>query len=233
MAWFAKPTGYYAIGSPEYIENTVQMNALCHAKGYTVEAQAGLLGNVYGESGLNPWRWGNDQYNLSTGYGLFMITPATVYINGCQDIPGYAPNLSTTGRTPGAKPTDAIAQFEAFDTGRIGWVSSCWRSYWDRDTYRSLYNYRDDVLHAYGSIPEHTISMAQWKQIDDIRAATFVFLACFEGPLIPNLDARVNFANSAYYYLTGDPPAPQPPLPPGDGGGRRGRMPLWYWLRKL
>lgn len=228
MGWNAKPVGYYVIGSPEYVQNTNEMNALCNEKGYTLEAQAGLLGNVYGESGLNPWRWGNDSFNLNTGYGLFMITPATVYINGCQDIPGYAPNLSTTGHTPGAKPTDAIAQFTAFDTGRIGWLPGCWRSYWDPDTYPSLYRYRREVLDTYGS--GSSISMAQWKLIDDIRAATFVFLACFEGPAIPNLDPRVKFANSAYYYLTGDTPAPQPPLPPG-GGGRVGKLPLWYYLR--
>ena len=227
--WNAKPTGYYAIGSPEYIENTIQVNALCNEKGYTLEAQAGMLGNIYGESGLNPWRWGNDQYNLSTGYGLYMITPATVYIDGCKDIAGYAPNLSTTGRTPGAKPTDAIAQFTAFDEGRIGWVPNCWRAYWPQSEYPELYAYRQTVLDTYGN--GNTISMAQWKAITDIRAATFVFLACFEGPMIPNLSARVDFANSAYYYLTGETPQPQPPLPPGDGTWRGDRMPIWYYLR--
>lgn len=217
------------IGSDEYIANTQQVNALCNEQGYALGAQAGLLGNVYGESGLNPWRWGNDSFNLSTGYGLFMITPATVYIDGCKGIPGYAPNLSTSGHTPGAKPTDAIAQFTAFDTGRIGWVGTCWRSYWSPADYPEQYALREKCLNEYGN--GSYVSLEQWKRIDDIRDATFVFLACFEGPMIPNLDARVEFANAAWYYLTGETPPPQPPLPPGDGGGRQGRMPFWYYLR--
>ena len=40
-----------------------------------------MMGNAYGESGWNPWRWQNDTYNVNNGYGLFQYTPASGYLN--------------------------------------------------------------------------------------------------------------------------------------------------------
>lgn len=52
------------------------------AKGWTVNAIAGLLGNMQHESAINPGRWqSNDVGNMSGGYGLVQWTPATNYTN--------------------------------------------------------------------------------------------------------------------------------------------------------
>jgi hypothetical protein len=55
-------------------------------KGWTVEAIAGLLGNMQHESSINPGRWqSNNVGNTSSGYSLVQWTPATKYINWCTD----------------------------------------------------------------------------------------------------------------------------------------------------
>lgn len=52
------------------------------AKGWTVNAIAGILGNMQSESAINPGRWQSDNVgNTSGGYGLVQWTPATKYIN--------------------------------------------------------------------------------------------------------------------------------------------------------
>lgn len=51
-------------------------------KGWTLNAIAGLLGNMQSESAINPGRWQSDNVgNLNLGYGLVQWTPATKYIN--------------------------------------------------------------------------------------------------------------------------------------------------------
>ncbi len=50
--------------------------------GWTVNAIAGVLGNMQVESTINPGLWENrDQGNMSRGYGLVQWTPATKYTN--------------------------------------------------------------------------------------------------------------------------------------------------------
>ena len=56
------------------------------AKGWTKNAVAGMLGNLEVESTLNPGRWQSDNVgNTSGGYGLVQWTPATNYLNWCND----------------------------------------------------------------------------------------------------------------------------------------------------
>ena len=51
-------------------------------KGWTLNAVAGMLGNMQRESTLNPGIWqNNDVGNTSLGYGLVQWTPATKYID--------------------------------------------------------------------------------------------------------------------------------------------------------
>ncbi len=48
--------------------------------GWTLNAIAGVLGNMQSESTINPGLWENrDQGNMSGGYGLVQWTPATKY----------------------------------------------------------------------------------------------------------------------------------------------------------
>lgn len=58
-------------------------------KGWTINAIAGILGNMEAESSINPGRWQSELVgNGSGGYGLVQWTPATKYLDWC-DSNGY------------------------------------------------------------------------------------------------------------------------------------------------
>lgn len=244
MTWHAKPSGLYAYNGAEWTDNVLEMAAYFNTRNYSVEAQTGIIANAVAESGLNPWRWQNDKVNYSAGYGLFQFTPASDYFNKCSGLAYYAPNKSVTAVTEGAKPTDALAQMAAFDTNKLSkWGAGCWRPYWSTTTYASLYQERNRIVAKYGS--NNQISMAQFKKIDNVWDATFVFLAAFEGPLVPNMTARYNIAQDVYKVITGssppDPPTPppDPPTPPPDPPdpqpptpAKVGKMKIMYYLRR-
>lgn len=226
MAWHAKPSGGYSINSVEGQDNIFEMAACFPA--WTDEAKSGAIGNSVHEGGLNPWRWQNDSQSSvsSGGYGLFQFTPGSGYIN--SGWPGISPNLSVSSITSGATAADGQCQCEVVGTDYLHkWVSNCWRSYWDLQTYNALYAYRQDVLNRWGS--GSSITLAQFGQCRDIDAATFIFLACFEGPRIPNFDPRKATAAKIYEILTGITP-PTPPVPPTPGPGSG--VPAWL-LKKI
>lgn len=209
MAWYAKPRGGYNLYSAEAITNI--FNYRTEFSTWSLESVCGMLGNVQAESGFNPWRWQGDRYGTGRGYGLFQFTPASGYIY----LSGATPNLSVDSVTTGATPEDAVRQIQAFRTNELGkWVSSCWRSYWSTSTYADLYAYRSQVLARWGS--GSSISIAEFSEVTDIYDAAFIFLACFEGPQVPNIGVRNQNAANIYTILTGDPPPtpPEPPTPP-------------------
>lgn len=230
MAFNAKPSGAYGFSSTEGANNVQQMYNMFSSLGYAVEAIAGVIGNSMSESGLNPWRWQGDKVSMSGGYGLFQYTPASGYIN-LTGIQYFAPNLSTTEVTSGADPNDGFAQIIVFDENRLSkWGSGAWRPYWSTTTYAQLYAERNRILKQWGS--GSSISMAQFKAITNVYDATFVFLACFEGPLVPNMTPRYNNASTAYEILTGMQPEPPTPTPTPTPKQRKG-MPLWMYLRPM
>lgn len=52
---------------------------------FTINAMAGILGNAQIESTINPGIWQNlDEGNLELGYGLVQWTPATKYLDWCD-----------------------------------------------------------------------------------------------------------------------------------------------------
>lgn len=224
MAWHAKPSGGYLMSSVEGTENIYEMHYMFDNAGYTIESQAGIVGNVYNESALNVWRWQGDSVNLLYGgYGLFQYTASTQaatdrYIQVCSGLPYYAPNLSTTGITSGALPTDAICQVNVFLTDYLQkWNPYIWRSYWPADaTLRAKVN---SILSRWGN--GTTLTLAQFSQITNIEDATIAFLGAFEGPAVPNWQSRVTDANAAYQILTGAPPGPTP----------AGRPPIWLLFK--
>lgn len=224
MAWHAKPRGGYSVTSVDGQENIYEVYwQLSGDYGFTKEAVAGVLGNVQAESGFNPWRWQSDTVNINMGYGLFQFTPATGYIYQS----GATPNMSTSTVTVGATPEDGANQVKAFaENNPPKWVSSAWRSYWSTSTYSDLYAKRNQWLAIWGDGSHITLS--QFKQVTDLEAATFFFLACFEGPSIPSQDLRYSYAVRIYEILGGVPPTPptppEPPTPPF--------YKLKYWLLK-
>lgn len=226
MAWSAKPSGGYALGSSESNGNIDEIWSILNSYGYTMEAAAGVLGNMHAESGINPWRWQGDTYGMNRGYGLVQFTPASGYIQ----LSGTMPNLSTSTTTAGASPDDGSRQTYCFTSNELRkWQPSAWRPYWDRNTYASLYAQRAAWLATYGN--GSRITMSQFAQVTDVEAATFFMLACFEGPAVPNQSVRYGYAQTIYAYLSGSPTPPTPPQPPipptGDG------LPVWLlWALK-
>lgn len=220
MAFNAKPSGGYSFDSDEGRNNIQQIYNTLDYLEYTVEAVAGVVGNVMAESGLNPWRWQGDKVSMSGGYGLFQYTPASEYLN-LTGIPDFAPNRSTTGVTPGASPDDGVAQLLVFHHNNLGkWGAGAWRPYWSSATYANLYADRNRILKRWGS--GNSITLEQFSKIENVYDATFVFLACFEGPLVPNMTARYDNASTAYEILTGM--KPEPPSRAKTG------MPLWMMI---
>lgn len=192
MPFYAKPSGGYAINSQEGESNIIAMHAYLHTHGFSDNAIIGILGNVYGESALNPWLWENNTVSYSNGYGLFQFTPASDYINALW-IPNHAPNESTTEAQPGASPDDALGQLYALVNDSFGkWLGTCWRSYWDPNDYPDLYVKHTYILNTYGD--GYGITMNDFKYISDYSDATFAFLACYEGPAIPNYLQRLGYA---------------------------------------
>ena len=150
--WYAKPSGPYNIGSPEWIGN---FNEIYNMLSWTDEAKAGMMGNLQHESGFNPWRWQGDTVNTSAGYGLPQFTPASGYLG----LSGVTPNMSTTATTTGATPADGARQMQAVDSDELSkWVSGCWRNYWSPVAFSQLYNYRAQILNTWGN--GSSISMA-------------------------------------------------------------------------
>ena len=54
MGWYAKPSGGYGYNSTEGRANIEQINGILNELGFTLESQAGILGNIVAESALNP-----------------------------------------------------------------------------------------------------------------------------------------------------------------------------------
>lgn len=70
-------------------EMTINAKYICDylvARGWTVNAVAGMLGNMETESTINPAIWQNlDSGNMSLGFGLVQWTPATKLMNWANE----------------------------------------------------------------------------------------------------------------------------------------------------
>lgn len=232
MAWHGKPSGGYSMSSTEGTENIYEMHYMFDAAGYTLESQAGIIGNVVNESALNVWRWQGDTVNMYYGgYGLFQYTASTSaatdrYIDVCANLPYYAPNLSTSSVTQGALVTDAICQMNVFTSDYLNkWHATIWRSYWPAN--QTLRNMVNNILNTWGN--GTTLSQYQFSQITSVSDAAVAFLGAFEGPQYPNYQPRIDSANAVYQILQGAPPGPGPG--PGPSPTTRGKMPVWMMLK--
>ena len=220
MTWHAKPSGGYSFSSTENYDNSMEIYGILSAQGFDVAAVSGLCGNAQHESGLNPWRWQNDTVNTALGYGLLQWTPSTGYTS----LPGATPNFSTSVQTTGATPEDGARQMQAFyENNPAKWMSSCWRSYWSKTTYSAYYDRTRYILNTWGNGAK--ITLAQFATINDPSYAADCFLACFEGPGVPDYLTREATAGDFYQRFTGvtPPTPPTPPHPPQPGGN----MPIW------
>ena len=78
--------GNYWLDQSEMELNAAYVWNYFQAQGWTLNAVAGMLGNMQSESHINPGIWqGLDEGNLSGGYGIVQWTPATKFLNWCTD----------------------------------------------------------------------------------------------------------------------------------------------------
>lgn len=69
--------------------NALYIYAYLSAKGWTLNAIAGMLGNMQVESSINPGRWQNDDVDVGPAYGIVQWDPFSKYINWCEE-QGYS-----------------------------------------------------------------------------------------------------------------------------------------------
>lgn len=87
MSWISK-NNY--LTESEMQNNALLVKSYLVSKGWSINAIAGMLGNMESESNINPGLWQSLDYgNMSGGYGLVQWTPATNFTNWA-DANGYA-----------------------------------------------------------------------------------------------------------------------------------------------
>lgn len=205
-SWHAKPSGNYPVGSTENIENAQMIASWCRSQGWQDGAIIGILGNIMGESGMNPWRYQSDSLS-GAGYGLFQYTPKSGYLDAGgygNGYPNFAPNRSTSSITTGAEPTDGICQLEAITrSGKYSTSGNIYQGGTRLGTYQSF---------GYSDNPS---TLADYGQITDARQATDAWLCFFEAPSLSNLlssrDTRYNLGVQIWESMGGViPPSPTP-----------------------
>lgn len=78
MTWI---TGNRPLTEQEMQNNATLLWAYFKEKGWTLNAVAGMLGNMQAESTINPGRWQGGIVEPSQGYGLVQWTPSTNVTN--------------------------------------------------------------------------------------------------------------------------------------------------------
>lgn len=83
-------TGNFYLNDEQMKVNASYLWAKMGALRWSINAVAGMLGNMQSESSINPGIWQNlDEGNLNDGYGLVQWTPASKYIDWANSN-GYA-----------------------------------------------------------------------------------------------------------------------------------------------
>ena len=71
---------YQGLSDDEKAHNANLAMSFLRQRGFTIYAAAGIVGNMWAESGLSPGQWQNNT-PYSGGYGLVQWTPYTLYSN--------------------------------------------------------------------------------------------------------------------------------------------------------
>lgn len=79
-------SGNRFLSTAEMTVNAQYIYNYLNARGWSKNAICGMLGNMQTESTINPAIWQNLDYgNTELGYGLVQWTPATKYLNWCDE----------------------------------------------------------------------------------------------------------------------------------------------------
>lgn len=204
--WYAKPLYGYLRESDEAISNCIMMYKILHDRGWTLNAVAGLIGNIANESGYNPWRWEGDVIttpsSLSIGYGLLQFTPSNNYINSTNQsrYNTYSPNYAGVN----GHPDDGDAQIKFID-----------------DTHSEYYFINGYPL-SYTQYISSTLTpeylAAAWDY-NYVRPSSYSDLA--------NRQNDAAWWYNYLYYFDPDTP-PTPPVPPRPTSTRK--SPFWIYI---
>ena len=245
MAWNAKARGAYETGSTESIENANEIYAILGNLGYSLKAVCAILGNIWKESGYNPWQWQDDNIastqNYASysrryiGYGLVQWTPAKEYIDDpiAQLTLGYAPNFSDQA----GNPSDGYAQTNFIDYQLFHGGNWFWNT--------SRYNYYNPYFYNYTGkdTDDFTTMTAQqfkdgangdgthiWVLEDFVGAFSLEYLRPAYQYAARDYWPSVSTAEYWYQYFEGQPiPPPPEPVPPQPPLPRTG-MPVWMMI---
>lgn len=233
MAWYAKVYGGYEHYNSEAQQNATEIYNILSGLGYSLTAICAVLGNIYKESGYNPWQWQEDDiqplngYSSSVGYGLVQWTPPGEYIAStvAQSYSGYMPNFSD--RT--GSPNDGNAQTHFIDyqiygtTGNWFWNSS-------REQYYRSQFLADTGIDIANVLP---ISKEDFKSGDPSHTMYEYCIAFSLEYLRPSYlyagrdyFKAINEADYWWEYFSGQPPTPPEPPTPTERNG----MPIWMMI---
>lgn len=92
MAWI---TGNFACTQEQMDNNAREFYKSMTLYGFTLNAIAGMLGNAWRESTVNPGVWQDFKVNYDRGFGLFQWTPATNLVDWARQ-QGLDPSAGET-----------------------------------------------------------------------------------------------------------------------------------------
>lgn len=131
MAW---TIGNYALSQEQMNANALEVYKYLSARGWSLNAIAGLLGNMQSESYVNPGVWQSLQANnYSGGFGLVQWTPATNYTDWARQN-GYDI----------ADPNGQLYWIDALSESTGQWIPTKGKGYLgagsERNTFQILFN---------------------------------------------------------------------------------------------
>lgn len=212
MPWHVQATEGFTRTTPEAIDNATQIYNILASRGWTVNAVCGVLGNMQAESGLNPWRWQNDEILASTdtheltnhtrhAYGLPQFDTASKYIDNAKNIAGYGPNFSDKAGSL----YDGYAQTVYIDEHA---------DYYSSNAYPIEYNDYKKLTYSGGY-------------------CAVVWLYNYERPEVPSASQAAREEAGNYWFSVLGGTAPVDPDPPTGGGGTSTRGKIWFYLRNI
>ena len=237
--WYAKNTGDYNLGDYQADANGEEIFMLLGNMNYSFTAICAVLGNIYRECGYNPWQWETgfrtttDYHSFSGGYGLIQWTPCWEYIDSsvAQSYSAYSPNFRDRPGTP----QDGEAQI-LFMNYQI--INGEWRTNpvggGQYNAYlRELSAIGIDYTRFYNMTPTQFITGSgpnpniTYTRDDWLGAFATNYLRPTSWILARDFYKMSDAYNYWYEYFSGQPPTPDPPIPPEY---KPHKMPLWMMI---
>lgn len=170
VAWDSKTTGTNPVDRKLVIQ---EVDAQFTKAGYSKAAVAGILGNMWAESGFTPTL----QESGGTGHGLIQHTPP---------LPKYLANVKSDADYKKAVEIE-VEYTNGTTKGRA-------EGDWVKTYQKRLVAVRDSL----GMSSCKVATLDEFKKVSDVGCATLVYLECLERAGVPAFEKRKAFAEDAY-----------------------------------